>query len=179
MTTTATITPETLHLGTNRWVPNNPRMPVLIYRGAIPADAADPAAALEALFAANGWQPKWRAGIFGYHHYHAAAHEALGVAQGSARLVLGGPDGVELTAAVGDVLVLPVGTGHCCLLASEDFLVVGAYPPDTQVDLRREAPDPKLTERIAAVPPPSTDPVGGAGGALPDLWAGDQSLTPE
>jgi uncharacterized protein YjlB len=161
--------PEHFILGPNGWVPNA-RLPVLFYRAALATTGADPAALHERVLSANGWPPQWRNGVYDFHHYHSTAHEVLGFAAGSARLMLGGPNGRETTVHAGDVLVLPAGTGHCRLDASDDFLVVGAYPPDQHWDICRTQPSSAALARMTHLPFPSTDPVGGAGGTLPRLW---------
>ncbi|KKB10102.1 cupin domain-containing protein [Devosia chinhatensis] len=148
----------------------NSTLPVVIYRQALAQPSAE---ALEKLFDGNGWPSAWRYGVYDFHHYHSTSHECLGVARGKARLMLGGPEGRQFEVEAGDVLVLPAGTGHCNLGSSPDFLVVGSYPPGFSADLLRgEAGErPEADERIAQVPLPRTDPVGGQGGPILDKWA--------
>ncbi len=146
-------------------IPNHPAFPVLIDH-AVDGAAAGPDAARE-LFAANGWGGSWVDGVFDFHHFHSTSHEALAVVAGAATLELGGPQGEAFDVAAGDVLVLPAGTGHRRSSARDGFTVVGAYPPG-QEDydlLRGDDPDEVAAarKRIAALPAPDTDPVGGEG----------------
>jgi uncharacterized protein YjlB len=154
-------------------IPNNPRLPALVYKNAVPL-GGDPPADMEHAFRENGWPPQWRYGIYPFHHYHSTAHEALGVARGKAKVKLGGESGETLELNPGDVVVLPAGTGHRCLESSADFLVVGAYPPGQEWDLiRADEPEKKAeaVKRIASVPLPESDPVLGKDGPLMRLWS--------
>jgi uncharacterized protein YjlB len=160
--------PQQLHLKPNGWMPNS-ALPVLFYRGAFPA-SDNLAAGMEHLFTANQWPPQWRNGVYDFHHYHSTAHEVLGFAAGHADLVLGGEGGEPVTVHAGDVVVLPAGTGHCRITASNDFLVVGAYPENEQWDICRSAATAEVLERMRRVRFPASDPLTGAGGALPKLW---------
>ena len=158
--------PDAFVLKANGWVPNNSTLPVLHYRGL----ATGRPEVLEALFASYGWPAQWRNGVYDFHHYHSTAHEVLGFALGRARLTLGGPSGRTVGVAAGDVLVLPTGTGHCLLEASDDFLVIGAYPSGQHWDVCRGAPSPDSISRMEHLPFPDSDPVEGGGGALARLW---------
>ncbi|MBZ9559424.1 MULTISPECIES: cupin domain-containing protein [unclassified Modicisalibacter] len=115
-------------------------------------------------FTASGWRPSWRGGVFDYHHYHSTAHEAFGVLSGWGRLRLGGEAGSDVELRLGDVVVLPAGTGHCHLESSEDFLLLAAYPQgQPSVDLIGADParHDAAVARIAAVSRPARDPLGG------------------
>ncbi|WP_206240033.1 cupin domain-containing protein [Novosphingobium terrae] len=158
-------------LASHGWVPNNPRLPVIVYRQAIsPDDGEKTAQAFEQAFKDHSWPPRWRDGIYDFHHYHSTAHEVLGVASGSATLIIGGPGGEEIEVGAGDAILLPVGTGHCAIWSSEDFLVVGAYPTSQDWDICREAPSQSAWQRIVQLPFPDLDPVAGADGPLAKNW---------
>lgn len=163
---------DSFRLGDDGSIPNNADLPLLIYRGALSGETLT-AEGCRALFAGNGWSAGgWVNGIFSHHHYHATAHEVLGVIAGSARVKMGGEDGVETTVAAGDVIVIPAGVGHKNLGASGDFSVVGSYPAGSDVDMNRGNPDerPGALAAIATVPRPEADPVFGTGGPLTERW---------
>src|SRR5262245_47563902 len=157
-------------------IPNS-SLPVLIYQGALDLPKDDPASAIEALIHSNDWGNDWRNGLFTYHHYHSTAHEALLVFGGSARVQLGGESGVIETIDAGDVIIIPAGVGHKNLGSSEDFHVVGAYPPRQNVDMNYGKPGerPRVDENIARLALPASDPVFGKKGPLLDHWRAQSS----
>lgn len=155
-------------------VPNS-ALPVLVYENALDlADSRDPAAEIERLFTANGWsRDMWRNGVYPFVHYHSMIHEALGIARGRARIQLGGHRGQIFDLKAGDVAVLPAGTGHQRLSKTDDFLVVGAYPPEGIYNLCRgdnPAERDKALQTIPRVPLPEADPVLGKAGGLAEFW---------
>ena len=152
-------------------IPNSP-LPFLVYKGVVDAGASHPEAAIEKLFAANGWGAMWRNGVYDFPHYHATVHEVLGIARGHAKVRFGGEGGAALEIAAGDVAILPAGTGHQCIASSPDFSVVGAYPPGPPMDLVRPSKEARARalKTIAQVAVPKTDPVLGADGPLVRLW---------
>src|SRR5262245_58120329 len=116
-------------------VPNNPRVPLVVYRGVLDTGPGAPTAR-ETLFAGNGWSGGWRGGVYPYHHYHSNAHEALGIVAGSAKVRLGGDSGVVVDLHAGDVVVIPAGVAHKGEAASPNLLIVGAYPGGRGPDMR-------------------------------------------
>lgn len=160
-----------LRIPANGGTPNNDRHPAIVARGAIRPSRDDPGGSVRRLFEANGWRGTWTWQVFRYHHFHPDAFEVLGVATGSAVLVIGGEAGRRLEVEAGDVLLLPPGWGHCMLSSSPDFAICGAYPPgqeDYTVRRESEGYDTPMIADIEAVEVPETDPVFGKTGKLLD-----------
>jgi len=153
-------------------IPNNERWPLVFYRGAVslPADLG-PAAVIEDLFELNGWGDSWRNEIYDYVHYHSRIHEVLGIARGTGTVRFGGNNGKTVHLKAGDVAILPAGTGHQCLTASTDFLVVGAYPPSgTYDECTKSEEHARALKTIPKVGRPRKDPVYGSKGLLLSAW---------
>ncbi len=128
----------THHLPDDGSIPNNPELPLLIYSDAfdLSGDSRRDASLILEVFHRNNWGNSWVNGVFGYHHYHAEAHEVLGCFSGSATVLFGGEQGVEVEVKAGAVVVIPSGVGHKKLRGSSDFGVVGAYPPGPSPDMK-------------------------------------------
>jgi uncharacterized protein YjlB len=152
--------------------PNNDRLPLLAYQGALCLPEHDPASAIEALLRANGWGGSWRNSVYGFHHYHSTAHEVLGAYGGTAEVQLGGDSGVVVSIAVGDVVIIPAGVAHKNLGASRDFCVVGAYPHGQHPDMNygKAGERPRADQNVARVSLPTLDPIYGVHGPLLQQW---------
>ena len=152
-------------------VPNHPQLPVMVWQGLVPGDAGDEA--IKALFEHNGWRRVWTWKVYDFQHFHPNAHEVLCVVAGSARIQLGGSNGPIIDVRSGDAAVLPAGTGHCSVSASDDFAICGGYPPD-QVDrvitAEGEIPLAEAQAIVSKVSLPVTDPFFGKSGPLIRTW---------
>ena len=97
------VKPELYRLADDGRIPNNPTLPLLVYRAVLRHRGEDAAEECESLFARNGWCGGWHNGIYAYHHYHPNAHEVLGIVRGAARVRFGGDRGPLLSLDTGDV----------------------------------------------------------------------------
>lgn len=149
-------------------IPNNAKLPVLIYSGVF----KDNPEQIESTFNEHNWQNSWVSDVFDYHHYHSNSHEVLGVRSGSAKLKIGGERGEELLVDCGDILILPAGTGHKKVSSSPDFKIVGAYPEGMEYNTKtgKNNERPQVLQEIKQVPLPSNDPVFGDNGPLKQSW---------
>jgi uncharacterized protein YjlB len=168
------VEPLAMMLADDGVIPNNPTLPLLFCRAAIKVTGrSDPEGIIEAVFQQNGWgNSLWRNGIYPYVHYHSMIHEVMGVSRGRAKVRFGGAAGRELDLIAGDVVVLPAGTGHQCLWADPNLMVIGAYPAGGQYNLCRSSRSEhaEALKTIPQVPLPDTDPVFGPDGPLKRLW---------
>jgi len=173
MPTTKPSEPETHLFADDGAVPNNARLPFLVYRDVFDLTGTpDPETVIEKVFRENGWGQMWRNGIYPYVHYHSKIHESMGIARGRAKVRFGGDKGTVIEMAQGDVAVLPAGIAHQCLWSSADLVVIGAYPRTGRYDLCRgsKSEHAKALKSIPHVPIPDTDPVFGKQGPLLRLW---------
>ncbi len=173
MPTARRTNPTTYKFADDGSIPNNPALPMLLYRSGVDiVGSPDPEKVIEKTFAENGWGNMWRNGIFPYVHYHSMIHEAMGIARGRATVRFGGDKGREIEIVPGDVVILPAGTGHQLVTQSQELVVIGAYPPSGKYDLCRgsKAEHSKAVGSIPKVPLPPSDPAFGPKGPLIALW---------
>lgn len=128
-----TTQPETHFLKPNTCAPNNPNLPVLVYRGVLPNPPSEDSTTEH--LTRNGWRKDGTWGHISYRHFHPNVHECYGVFSGHSKLLLGRGQGdedggIEVDVKTGDVIVLPAGTAHVCLESSEDpaYRYIGVYP---------------------------------------------------
>ena len=151
----------------------NSRLPVIHYQDVLnlPDQKNKACKIAEEIFYRNGWSNSWRNGIYDFHHYHTVTHECMAVCRGQATVMLGGPKGKNLLLKKGDVLILPAGTSHKRVNASEDFLCVGAYPEGKDYDmnfgLTTELKQARVNIEKTGLP--DSDPVFGKKGIL-EIW---------
>ncbi|KIW54354.1 hypothetical protein PV05_06718 [Exophiala xenobiotica] len=169
--------PEQYRIPPNEYAPNS-RLPVLIYRDVLPLPLSEDSTT--AFLESHGWEKRGVWGHIPVRHFHPNSHECYGIFQGCSTLLLGcgssdTTGGLHVDVYAGDVIVLPAGTGHCCVESSTDYRYIGVYPKECPRWRNELGKDPidvvALRDEIMAVAMPTQDPVNGAEGPLLRLWA--------
>lgn len=165
--------PEILVLSVteNHVFPNNPKLPVIIYKQAFYGENLNPSF-IENVLHSNNWKNSWRNGIYSFHHYHSTAHEVLSVYKGWAEVQLGGNGQKIYRIEKGDVVVLPAGVAHKKINSGDGFMVIGAYPDGQQWDMNYGKKDEfkSASINISKVKIPSKDPLFGTEGTIFTYW---------
>lgn len=153
--------------------PNNGLLPLLHYQRAVQLNDEDDSAVVKEILETNGWTNSWVNGIYDYHHYHSTAHEVLVALKGSAHVLFGGPKGIALTFAQGDVIIIPAGVAHMKVNDADGFSCMGAYPDGQHYDMHygQSGERPGVDANIRKVALPRHDPIYGNDGPLIRNWA--------
>ena len=162
---------ETFTFAPDGGMPNN-RLPLLVYRGALPPALQAPGGC-QALLARNEWGGNWVDGVFDYWHFHVTGHEVLGCVAGEAEIGFGGDSGIRTTFRLGDVVAIPAGVGHKRLSEKRGgFTVVGGYPPGQNGAISRpgEHTLEEAQRLIADLALPRGDPLSGPEGPMIAAW---------
>ena len=154
------------------YFPNNPVLPLLIYKKAFLLPEDDGAGVIEKQFRENDWSNSWRNGIYEEHHYHSNTHEVMGIYSGHCIVQFGGDHGITVEIRRGDVVIIPAGVAHK-KIAGENFKCVGAYPNGRDYNIHYGQPGEreKRELEIRRVPLPDKDPLLGSEGLLKKYWA--------
>ena len=167
----STIVVDAVPIASAGVIPNNPRLPLLRYRGLAGSTSEDLASWFETVFGRNQWGNGWRNGVYPYTHWHCTAHEVLGVFSGTAEVQVGGETGPTVTIEKGDVVLVPAGVAHKRLDESPGLGIVGAYPDGQTPDLcRGEESLEQALARVSSVALPSFDPVFASDGFMQNHW---------
>lgn len=152
--------------------PNNERLPVLVYKGAVKLPWLMPLYQVKKWLKQNHWYNFWKAGVFTFHHYHSNTHELLLVYKGSSSLQFGGENGVSIEVEKGDLIVIPAGVAHKNLGAESSIKCLGAYPNGKTYDMNYGNPGerPRADNLIPHVMIPEHDPLFGKNGLLLKYW---------
>lgn len=151
-------------------MPNSP-LPLVVWKGGLPLAARRADLACR-LYEANGWGGTWVYTVYPYWHFHTKGHEVLSCVAGTARIGLGGDDGIVADVSVGDVIVIPAGVGHKRIAASPGFQMAGGYPPGQTGDIVRpgEISLQEAAQAIAKLALPKTDPISGKADGVAEIW---------
>ena len=154
------------------YFPNNPTLPIIIYKNIICIDESHVDHAIKDLLSSNLWSNAWTNGIYDFHHYHSNTHEVLVIMSGKCTVCLGGPQGKQFQLAAGDVIIHPAGVSHCNLQSSTHFKTIGAYPAGKEYDMCYGKEDELEDSRqaISNVRLPFADPIYGVDGPLFKYW---------
>ncbi len=185
---------ERVFLTASGGMPNNDKLPLILYRAAVDLGNEEPESVFEKIFAKHSWGNGFRGDTFPFHHYHSVAHEVVGFARGRAEIQFGGPAGPIHRVQAGDAVVIPAGVGHCRLDETPGFSSVGAYPPGQSPDLcvmsesdaciARQRSDMGVLKisvigkkelratraSIAGISLPESDPILGNSGPIMTIW---------
>jgi uncharacterized protein YjlB len=146
-------------------VPNHPKWPLVVYRGAVRFPKAfDPAAVLEDLFESNGWGDAWRDGIYDYVHYLPASRSR---SAGRGKVQFSGRRGRSLVVKAGDV-------ASCQPARAINAFRQQGFPCDRRVSSApANGPTTSYERAVKSIPKvgrPRKDPVYGIGGSLLRTW---------
>lgn len=134
-----------------------------LYRAVFNNDQTELDAKFRKLFSNYGWSIPWINGVYGFHHFHAEAHEVLGCAAGWVVVQIGGPNGPKFKLTAGDAMLIPAGVAHKNIDSSADYSILGSYPHGQEPDLRRGNPDEwnEVLNKISLVRLWDRDPITG------------------